>query len=443
MRRCLRRHLLTDPRMSQRSGLRVLDVGGADINGSYRGMFERLGATYTAIDISGGPGVDLVMVSPDHIEAPSGSFDVVVSGQTVEHCWNFWELFAEMVRVCADDGLIVLIAPSAGFEHRFPVDCYRFYPDSFAALAEMNSVHLVEVWRNPLGPFFDLAGVFRKQSPPAPVVADRDRVRALDDPVQNDAPEIGDPEIEILKGSMPARDFLQTLHDQLEPRGYVETGVWMGNSLKLARCPAIGIDPVPDIKVALEAHHHLAEMTAEEFFDDDESIAALPPIDLAYIDGMHLIEHALFDFINIERHAHPGSVIVIDDIFPNHRVQAERHRVSKAWTGDVWKIMHILREQRPDLIMLPIDTYPTGSLMIIGADPTNTTLWDMFDYIISFQTGHLDLPNKVLSRAGAMSPDDRLIATIMRRLRAARGDIDLDQIRDLVDGSLPRTVVRP
>lgn len=441
MRRCLRRHLLTDPVLSKRQGLQVLDVGGADLNGSYRGIFERLGATYLAVDISGGPGVDEVMVSPEQIDAADGAFDVVVSGQTIEHCWNFWQLFAEMVRVCADDGLMILIAPSEGFEHRFPVDCYRFYPDSYAALAEMNSVELVEVWRNPLGPFRDLVGVFRKQPQMNPCEPDPGQLRALDDPVQNDPPETTGMEEERLIGAQPAREFLASLHDLLAPRGYLETGVWMGHSLRLARCPAVGIDPAPDLRVALEANHRVAEMSAEQFFDDDEQCAELPPIDLAYIDGLHLIEQALMDFMNIERQAHAGSVIVIDDIFPNHPVQARRQRISKAWTGDVWKIVHILREQRPDLVLLPVDTYPTGSLVVLGLDSTNTALWDIFDYLMVFEMQDLPPSNKVFRRRNAISPDDRLLRVLMAQVREQREELDLDRIRTMVQQALPRRLV--
>ena len=34
--------------------------------------------------------------------------------------------------------------------------------------------------------------------------------------------------------------------------------------------------------------------------------------------------------------------------------------IPRFWTGAVWQIIPILRGARPDLIMLPIDTEPTG-----------------------------------------------------------------------------------
>ena len=40
-------------------------------------------------------------------------------------------------------------------------------------------------------------------------------------------------------------------------------------------------------------------------------------------------------------------VILVDDIFPNHPVQARRDRSSRHWTGDVWKFVSVLKSARP------------------------------------------------------------------------------------------------
>ena len=50
-----------------------------------------------------------------------------------------------MVRVLRPGGHIFLIAPSRGPEHRYPQDCWRFYPDGYRALARFAQIELVEV----------------------------------------------------------------------------------------------------------------------------------------------------------------------------------------------------------------------------------------------------------------------------------------------------------
>ena len=42
-------------------------------------------------------------------------------------------------------------------------------------------------------------------------------------------------------------------------------------------------------------------------------------MDLAFIDGLHLFEFSLRDFMNVEKLAHPGSVVVFDDAAAQHR----------------------------------------------------------------------------------------------------------------------------
>lgn len=445
MRRCLKRHLLVDPLLGRVDQLAVLDVGGADHNGSYRAMFERAGARYTAVDLAAAPNVDVVMTDPDQLPLESDRFHLVVSGQTFEHTPQFQRLFGEMVRVCHPDGLLIVVAPSAGPVHPFPVDCYRFLPDAFSALAEQQNLDVREIWTSPFGPFFDLVGVFgRRVRGDSLLEPDGQRWRALDDPVQNDAPDVLVEERELMRGEQPARDFLKRLHRTFAPRHYLEIGVWRGHSLTRATCPAVGVDPYPQVDVKLRDNHRVMEMTAEDFFETQDVPSLVEPLDLAYVDGLHVIEHALLDFMNIERHAHPGSVIVIDDISPNHPAQAARRRITRAWTGDVWKIGPILSELRPDLIQIPIDTYPTGSLLILGADPTSRTLWECFDLLMAREVGDRDPDEHVLDRVDSLSPSDPLLDRILRMVRDGRDQPDgpdLDAVRSLLDGARPRRVV--
>jgi len=71
--------------------------------------------------------------------------DVIISGQAFEHIEFFLLTWLGMVRVLKPRGLVFLIAPSRGPEHRFAVDCWRFYPDGYRALAKYGGLELVEV----------------------------------------------------------------------------------------------------------------------------------------------------------------------------------------------------------------------------------------------------------------------------------------------------------
>jgi SAM-dependent methyltransferase len=129
---------------------RVLDVGSMShlAQDSYRPIFA--GFDYVGLDIAEGPNVDVVPADPySWTEIPSGSFDAVISGQTFEHNPFFWLTMAEMTRVLRPGGLAWVSAPSRGRVHRYPLDCWRFYPDAAAALTAYVGLELVESYVEP------------------------------------------------------------------------------------------------------------------------------------------------------------------------------------------------------------------------------------------------------------------------------------------------------
>ena len=134
----LRKHAITKDQRYD-----VLDVGSCDVNGTYRSLFED--HNYVGMDVAAGKNVDIVV--KDHYnwrEIADASFDVVISGQCLEHVEFPWLTVKEAARVLRPGGTFLLIVPSAGPVHRYPVDCYRYYPDGLRALAkwaELTTVH--------------------------------------------------------------------------------------------------------------------------------------------------------------------------------------------------------------------------------------------------------------------------------------------------------------
>ena len=448
LRICLKKHVLPDPQFESRDSLQIADIGSADFNGSYRQIFDLLDCEYTGIDIEAGPGVTVVLDSPYELPLPDNNYDIVFSGQTFEHAGQFWKTFSEMCRITKPDGLIIVIAPSEGPVHRYPVDCYRFMPDAMSALAEHAEVHLVDSWTSDFGPWHDAVGVFRKCKPGTVAqVFPADLSLRLAEPVQNEFPADVPDEVEHGEGTEDCYDFLVRVHQLVKPRFYTEIGVEYGNSLRLADCPALGIDPAPQLTVPLSPQHQLSLTTSDDFFMLTDAASKLQPIDLSYIDGMHQIEYALKDFMHIELYCHAGSVVIVDDIYPAHALQGERIRQSRFWTGDVWKIIKILTDVRPDLILLPLDTSPTGSLLILGLDPHNRQLWDKFDVLMAWSINDWkETPDEIVQRTHKFDPRDPLISRVLTMTYEGRQNgtesSTLERIRNLVDGSLPRLVVQ-
>jgi len=113
--------------------VKVIEIGSQDVNGSLREIcpedFE-----YIGLDFQPAKGVDIVLDDPYKIPFQDESVDIVLSSSCFEHSEMFWLVFLEVMRVLRPNGLFYLNAPSAGNFHQFPVDCWRFYPDSGKAL---------------------------------------------------------------------------------------------------------------------------------------------------------------------------------------------------------------------------------------------------------------------------------------------------------------------
>jgi hypothetical protein len=169
-----------------------------------------------------------------------------------------------------------------------------------------------------------------------------------------------------------ARDYLDriaAIHGLLRPRTYLEIGVGLGRSLALAGPDtlAIGVDPAPDLLVALPPRARVVRKTSDDFFagSDMAELFEGRPLDLVFIDGLHLVEVVLRDIAQAVRYCGPDARILVHDTLPWERRVALRERETEAWTGDAWKVGPALRASCPGLAMLTIDVPPSG-LTVLG-----------------------------------------------------------------------------
>jgi hypothetical protein len=155
---------------------------------------------------------------------------------------------------------------------------------------------------------------------------------------------------------------------------YFEIGTGKGDSLSVANCAAVGVDPnfrmgTRDI-VGKKPFCALYQMPSDTFFHRHDPTHIFDgPIDLAFLDGMHYCEYLLRDFANTERHCRRNSVIVLHDCVPVEIAIAERTASPSLeairagwWMGDVWRTLLALRGHRPDLAFTVIDSAPTSIL---------------------------------------------------------------------------------
>ncbi len=182
------------------------------------------------------------------------------------------------------------------------------------------------------------------------------------------------------------RDLLPKIHSLLQPRTYLEIGVADGSSIALARpeTRAIGIDPDPKVDRPLGPRTEICATTSDQYFATHDVRAEMGglPVDLAFVDGMHHFEFALRDFMNIERRCSSESTILVHDGYPLSRITAERERRTTFWSGDIWRLILLLRKHRPELSVNVIATAPTGLAVIRGLDPDSRVLQERFNEVV-------------------------------------------------------------
>lgn len=120
-------------------GCSVLDVGAKcakDTHQSYREIFG--GYEYIGMDIESGRNVDIV-----GFESIKKKFDVIISGQVMEHVNRPWDWLASLTAYFTK--YICIIAPNTHPEHKHPIDTYRYFPDGMRDLFDYAKIKELEI----------------------------------------------------------------------------------------------------------------------------------------------------------------------------------------------------------------------------------------------------------------------------------------------------------
>ncbi len=167
-------------------------------------------------------------------------------------------------------------------------------------------------------------------------------------------------------------DLLAALHNK-RYENYFEIGSETGASLCLSNSPSIAIDPYFQLSkdpIGQKDFCLLFQEKSSVFFE--RTLEQFPGLacEFAFIDGMHLFEYPLCDFINLVKIATEKSFILFHDVLPWDYKMATRNyaQIPKgdAWTGDVWKLIPILYEEGFSKALQLITAGPSGLLAVVN-----------------------------------------------------------------------------
>ncbi len=138
--------LMTDFRdkyLQDMKGCSILDIGAMQVirqYHSYREIFEPE-YTYIGMDIVRGRNVGIV-----GYKNITEEYDVVISGQVMEHVNRPWEWIKSLRPYFKK--YICIIAPNTIKEHRYPIDTYRYFPDGMRDLFNYAGIEVVKIFKS-------------------------------------------------------------------------------------------------------------------------------------------------------------------------------------------------------------------------------------------------------------------------------------------------------
>ena len=144
--------------------LKILEVGSKDVNRPEKNMrFRRYFDPkweFIGLDIESGENVDIVSEHPYKYPFPDNHFDVVISGNTLEHVPDLQAIVNEIARV--SNNLVCIIVPNYREFHEDPIDCWRIMPDGMRFLMEGAGLKVLECRRVGGEKLVDTIGIAKK-----------------------------------------------------------------------------------------------------------------------------------------------------------------------------------------------------------------------------------------------------------------------------------------
>lgn len=308
--------------------LNIIDIGSYNVNGTYRDLFARDNWTYTGLDMSAGPNVDIVTSDPFNWPVEDNKYDVVISGQCMEHVTAPWLWIKEVERICKPGGTIAIIAPAKCVEHRYPVDCWRVLPDGMRyLLTEWCKLEVFDIGMVTSDASYDDCYAFAKK----PVI-----IKSIND-IYNQVINYPVPPYDHrLNGSMTEEEylkyqnntghtyymFLNKLVHILKPKNVVELGTAVGRSalFMMLALPEDGklvtIDKIPYITVDLMNFKDDPRLVQINGNTLDSNVYGQVPynIDLLYVDSDHNHNHVRNELMWYQPKLRNGAMVVMDDI---------------------------------------------------------------------------------------------------------------------------------
>jgi len=98
------------------------------------------------LDVCKAKNVDVVVSDfYDWKEIEDNSQDFIITANALEHIEFPWLTMEQIYKKLKSNGIACVIAPNFAFEHRYPLDCYRYFADGLVALAKWAKFQIINI----------------------------------------------------------------------------------------------------------------------------------------------------------------------------------------------------------------------------------------------------------------------------------------------------------
>jgi len=123
--------------------MRVLEIGPDKFPTTYQTIVGIDSIIWETLDIDNNPNLTYSFTDEYHYPIQDDQYDIILSGNVLEHVRKVWIWIKELSRICKKGGIIITINPVYIGYHPYPVDCWRAFPEGMNTLYEEANIKVI------------------------------------------------------------------------------------------------------------------------------------------------------------------------------------------------------------------------------------------------------------------------------------------------------------
>ena len=125
------------------ASLKVLEIGPDDFPSTYESACRERVTVWDTIDMKEDSRLTFQSTGEYNFPIPDKAYDIILSGNVMEHVRKPWIWIKEVARVCKLGGMVITLNPVSWSYHEAPIDCWRAYPEGMKALYEEGGLRVI------------------------------------------------------------------------------------------------------------------------------------------------------------------------------------------------------------------------------------------------------------------------------------------------------------